>query len=164
MTGSTLLMHLHQHGVTITVEPNLPNPLAVPASLTLHPVLATTAREEGRASGGQGLVQRQIVHPAHHKDLSGGRLLNDGGDQSSRIAFEHCGNRRVKSAADGSRCRVRHAPIVPTWPGDLLRFPRGGEFLSYVSCLGESDDAGRIGATATMDARDVCQVRTSRAV
>src|SRR5215218_8372952 len=107
-------MDLDQHSVAIAVQPHLADPLPVTTGLTLDPVLIPTAGEESGAAGRQGLVQGQIVHPSHRQDLSGAVVLDDGRDQSGRIALEQCGDIRVKRAAGDGLSWVGHAPIVPT--------------------------------------------------
>jgi uncharacterized protein (TIGR03085 family) len=120
VAGSTLLMDLDQHSVAIAVQPHLADPLPVTTGLTLDPVLTPTAGEERGAAGRQGLVQGQVVHPSHHQDLSGAVVLDDGRDQSGRIALEQCGDIRVKRAAGDGLSWVGHAPIVPTpFPTEL---------------------------------------------
>src|SRR5512133_3751818 len=133
MTGRALLMHLDEHGVAIAVQPDFAYPLAVTTRLTLHPVLPTTAGKERGASRGQGLVQREIIHPPHHQHLTSGVLLNDGRDQSSWIALEQCSDLGVEGAPVGSFGWVRHAPIVPMWGHTTLSFPSSDNFASAVT-------------------------------
>src|SRR5690606_18778648 len=92
VAGRALLVHLQQQRVTVTVQPDLADPLPVPAGLPLDPVLAPAAGPERRPAGGQRAPQRLVVHPADHQHVTGALLLDDGGDQAVRVALQRGGD------------------------------------------------------------------------
>jgi hypothetical protein len=44
-------------------------------------------------------VQRLVVHPADHQDLTGVVLLHHGGDQAGVVALEEGGDLRVETVS-----------------------------------------------------------------
>src|SRR5918997_6067383 len=92
VAGRALLVDEHQQRVAVAVQAHVADPLAVPGGLALHPVLAPAARPVGGPAGGQGAVQRLVVHPGDHEHLTGVVLLDDGGDQPGGVAAQQRGD------------------------------------------------------------------------
>ena len=119
MTGRTFLEHLDQHGVAVAVQPHLAYPLPVAARLALDPVAVSAPGKEGRSPGGQGAVQRRVIHPAHHQHLTGRLLLDDRRDQAGGVTLEQVRDLRVEVIGRGAIGSVGGAvesvtrPIVP---------------------------------------------------
>ena len=81
VAGRALLVDLDQQGVAVAVEADLLDPLAVAGGLALDPVLLAGPAPVRRPAGGQGAVQRLVVHPAQHQHLAGVVLLHHGRHQ-----------------------------------------------------------------------------------
>src|SRR5580704_6103255 len=103
--GADLVDPDHQ-GVAVAVERHRLHPLVVPGRVALDPVLLAAARPVSTPAGGEGTMQRLVVHPAEHQHLAGVVLLGDGRDQAGRIPLQ--------PGRDG---RVKHRSLLPRGPG-----------------------------------------------
>ena len=83
--------------------------LPVAGGLALDPVLLARAAPERRRAGGQGAVQRLVVHPAQHQHLAGVVLLHDRRDQAVGVALEARGDGRVEGHGPLSARSSAHA-------------------------------------------------------
>src|SRR4051794_27838770 len=107
VAGRALLVDEHQQRVAVAVHPHAAHPLAVARRLPLHPVLAPAARPVGGAAGGQGPVQRLVVHPGEHQHLTGVVLLDHRGHQAGGVAAQQLGDDGVEGRDRG------HGPSLP---------------------------------------------------
>src|SRR5581483_4604076 len=73
-----LLLDDEEKDVAGAVVAGGPDVLPVARRVALAPHLLAAARPEHRASLGQRLAQRRLVHPRHHQHLAGALLLHDG--------------------------------------------------------------------------------------
>src|ERR671921_1078400 len=101
VAGRPLLVDEDQQRVAVAVQADVADPLAVPGGLALHPVLAPAARPVGGPAGGEGAVQRLVVHPGDHEHLTGVVLLDDGGDETGGVAAQECCDRGVQGGLGG---------------------------------------------------------------
>src|SRR5690625_3422119 len=77
MAGRSVLLHLVQQRVAVTVQVHGHDPLGVAAGRSLAPqLLAGTAVVVGVATGERG-IKRLPVRPGQHEYLSGPRVLDD---------------------------------------------------------------------------------------
>ena len=113
VAGRSLLAHLDQDGVAVTVQPDLVHPLAVTAGLALHPVFVPASGPEGGPAGGQRAVQGDVVHPADHQHLAGALLLDHGRHQSGRIVLQPRGDLRIEIGISGYVTGA-HRSILPS--------------------------------------------------
>ena len=101
VAGRALLDDPHQQRVAVAVEADRAHPLAVAGGLALDPVgLAAAAPVRGPA-GGQGAVQRLVVHPAEHEHPSVAVVLHDRGHQAGGVTGEPGGDGGVEGARAG---------------------------------------------------------------
>src|SRR6266702_2968698 len=96
VAGGADLVDLDHQGVSVAVKRDGLDPLAVPGGVALHPVFLAAAGPVGAPAGGEGAMQRLVVHPAEHQHLAGVVLLGDGRDQSGRVPLQPCRDGRVK--------------------------------------------------------------------
>src|SRR5262245_17351249 len=99
MAGTTRLLDLDQHRITVTVERDRSDLLEVPGSLAFDPVLLPAARPVCAAAGGERAMQRLIVHPPQHQHFTGVVLLCDGREQAGRVALQPRRDPRIECAA-----------------------------------------------------------------
>src|SRR5687768_3040416 len=78
---SALLLDDEQERVAVTVVVRLAHPLAVSGGVALGPPFLPGTAPEDRSPALERLSQGRLVHPRHHQNLTGARLLDDGGDQ-----------------------------------------------------------------------------------
>ena len=73
----------------------LDNSEAIAGRFSLHPQLAAGPAEERRESGGDGHVERLLVHESHHQHLRRAFVLDDGRDQSVELCEIHNGTKKM---------------------------------------------------------------------
>src|SRR3954463_3684878 len=101
VAGDADLVAPDEQGVPVAVEGDALDQLGVAGGVALAPVLLAAAGPEGHPTGGEGAVERLIVHPADHEDLGGVELLDDGTDQAVAVALQLRGHRGVQGGDGG---------------------------------------------------------------
>ena len=89
MTGDAAdLFNFQQHHVVVAIEADFADVLHMAGFLALAPQLVARARPVHAAQGASGFFQRLAVHPRHHQDFTGSRILRNRGHQALRIPFD----------------------------------------------------------------------------
>src|ERR1035441_4433444 len=91
--AGTLGFDLEEHGIAVAIGGDLLDYEAMAGAFALEPEFAAGAAPEGGKTGFDGFVEGFLVHVADHEDATGGKVLDDGGDEAVRL-FEieiHCG-------------------------------------------------------------------------
>jgi hypothetical protein len=100
VAGCAYLLDLDKQNILIAINRDRFDVLKVAAGLAFEPELIAAAAEEMRFAALDRFFKRLAVHPRHHENLPGGRILNDGGDQAAGIEFE-----AGKQGLHGDICR-----------------------------------------------------------
>jgi hypothetical protein len=83
MTGDAAdLFNLHQEHVLVAIQSHLQHFLGMAGFLALVPQFLAGTRPVHRLAGFHGALQRFPVHPGHHEDVAGFRILGDGRQQA----------------------------------------------------------------------------------
>src|SRR5690242_4598486 len=82
--------------VAVAVQPHLVHLLDVAGRVALHPVLPPRPGPVRGAAGGEGAVQRLVVHPRDHQHLAGAALLGDRAHEAVGVALEPRGDGRIE--------------------------------------------------------------------
>lgn len=85
MARLAYLVNADQERVAIAVQAHGLDPLGMSRGITLAPVFPPRTRIERDASGGEGAMQRFVIHPAEHQHIAGVMLLDDGWHQKVSI-------------------------------------------------------------------------------
>ena len=88
MAGAAGLFHFKKERVHVTISVEFDYFLRVAAGFSLEPELLARAAPVVHETGVQSGLKRCRVHPCHHEDTPGGRVLNDRGNEAVRGEFQ----------------------------------------------------------------------------
>ena len=160
VAGRALLVDQQEQRVAVAVQAHVAHPLAVPRGLALHPVLAAAARPVGRPAGGEGAVQRLVVHPGEHEHLAGVVLLHHGGHQARGVAAQQRGDRGVECGSCGHAASVPCRPVRPAAVPSNQPRPGPSRTRPSPTSGADGEDQREGGERALVErARDVAQHR-----
>src|ERR1039458_9495636 len=89
MAGRAHLVDTDEQCVTVAVERHRLDVLRMARGVALAPVLTAAAGPERHPPGGQGAMQRLVVHPADHEHLTAVMLLRSEEHTSELQSLRH---------------------------------------------------------------------------
>ena len=88
MASAAGLFHFKKERVHVAISVEFDYLLGVAAGFSLEPEFLAGAAPVVHETGVQSGLKRRRIHPCHHKDATGGRVLNDRGNESVRGEFQ----------------------------------------------------------------------------